>query len=292
MDIVITYVDGNDPEWKKDYERHTNIPVMEKRFRDWGTLKYLLRGIQVNMPFIRNVYLVVSHASQVPDWADTDCLKVVLHEDIIPADYLPTFNSTTIEMYLHRIEGLDEEFIYFNDDIFPLLPCQAEDFFRNGKAVVGMSRHLFASGMYKKHVRRSDMLAREASGLSRSLSFLRVQHACIPVLKSQSEQVSELQKGALEASLSRVRNNGNINMTFFLAYMYYRGLVVNERQSCKHISLAATTLGKLEKSISQPLKKMLCINDVKLSEEKFLAYRQLIINMFEERLPEKSRFEK
>ena len=59
MDIVITYVDGNDPIWKADYEKHTNVPVMEKRFRDWGTLKYLLRGIEVNMPFIRNVYLVV-----------------------------------------------------------------------------------------------------------------------------------------------------------------------------------------------------------------------------------------
>ena len=43
MDIVITYVDGNDPVWKKDYEKYTNVPVMEKRFRDWGTLKYLLR---------------------------------------------------------------------------------------------------------------------------------------------------------------------------------------------------------------------------------------------------------
>ena len=100
MDIVITYVDGNDPVWKQDYEKYTNVPVMEKRFRDWGTLKYLLRGIEVNMPFIRNVYLVVSHDSQVPQWADRANLKIVLHKDIIPAEYLPTFNSTTIEMFL------------------------------------------------------------------------------------------------------------------------------------------------------------------------------------------------
>ena len=55
MDAVITYVDGNDPVWKRDYEKTTNVPVMEKRFRDWGTLKYLLRGIETKMPFIRNV---------------------------------------------------------------------------------------------------------------------------------------------------------------------------------------------------------------------------------------------
>ena len=113
MDAVITYVNGLDPVWQKDYEKHTNIPALEKRFRDWGTLKYLLRGIEKYMPFIRNVYLVVSHESQVPEWTDCNNLHIVLHKDIIPAEYLPTFNSTAIEMFLHRIEGLDEEFLYF-----------------------------------------------------------------------------------------------------------------------------------------------------------------------------------
>ena len=103
MDIVITYVDGNDPYWKQDYEKYTNVPVMQKRFRDWGTLKYLLRGIEVNMPFVRNVFLVVSHPSQVPEWVDRDNLRIVLHKDIIPAEYLPVFNSNPIEMHIHRI---------------------------------------------------------------------------------------------------------------------------------------------------------------------------------------------
>ena len=26
MDAVITYVNGNDPVWKRDYEKYTNIP--------------------------------------------------------------------------------------------------------------------------------------------------------------------------------------------------------------------------------------------------------------------------
>ena len=292
MDIVITYVDGNDPVWKRDYEQYTNVPVMQKRFRDWGTLKYLLRGIDVCMPFIRNVYLVVSHPSQVPQWADAENLKIVLHKDIIPEEYLPTFNSTTIEMFLHCIDGLDEQFIYFNDDIFPVQPCKAENFFKDGRAIVGMSRHLLATSMYKKHVRRSDRMAREALGLKKKCSFLRVQHSCIPALKSQCAEVAELQREAVCSSLSRVRNDGNINMTLFLSYMYHKSLVENRRQSCKHISLAAVTQSKLETSISDPSKYMLCINDVKLSEEKFQSYRELIVDMFEKRFPSKSRFEK
>ena len=55
MDAVITYVNGLDPVWRSDYERYTKVPVLEKRFRDWGTLRYLLRGIQKHMPFIRKV---------------------------------------------------------------------------------------------------------------------------------------------------------------------------------------------------------------------------------------------
>ena len=55
IDAFITYVDGNDPVWKRDYERTTDVSIMQKRFRDWGTLKYLLRGIEKKMTFIRNV---------------------------------------------------------------------------------------------------------------------------------------------------------------------------------------------------------------------------------------------
>ena len=137
MDIVITYVNGLDPVWQREYEEHTNQPVLEKRFRDWGTLRYLFRGIEFNMPFIRKVHLVVARDSQVPEWINRDEVHIVLHKDIIPAEHLPTFNSNTIEMHLHRIEDLDEEYLYFNDDIFPMKPCRPTDFFRGGKGVIG-----------------------------------------------------------------------------------------------------------------------------------------------------------
>ena len=206
MDVVITYVDGNDPVWKQDYEKTTNVPVMEKRFRDWGTLKYLLRGIETKMPFIRNVYLVVSHPSQVPSWADVSQLNIVLHKDIIPQEFLPTFNCNPIEMHLHRIPGLDEEYLYFNDDMFPVGECRPEDFFRNGRPVIGYYRHLFASGMYKKICRNSDRLARKALGLKPSLFFTRPQHICSPMLKSQGEELYAMVKEEIrKTSAARTR---------------------------------------------------------------------------------------
>ncbi len=292
MDIVITYVDGNDPVWKKDYEKYTNVPVMDKRFRDWGTLKYLLRGIAVNMRFIRNVYLVVSHPSQVPQWADAENLKIVLHQDIIPAEHIPTFNSATIEMHLHRIEGLDEEYLYFNDDLYPLAKCEPTDFFRDGMGVLGFSRHFLSSGMFKKICRNSDSYARKALGMPSSWRFVRPQHTCTPMLRSECERLYETIKDDVEKSLSRTRTENNVSQYLFLDYQYYKGLMINERLSNKHFSVALATPEGLKSFIMNPGRKIMCVNDVHLSEDKYLALRAAMIEAFEVKFPLKSRFEK
>ena len=292
MDIVITYVDGNDPVWKADYEKHTNVPVMQKRFRDWGTLKYLLRGIEVNMPFIRNVYLVVSHPSQVPAWADTCNLKVVLHEDIIPKEYLPTFNCNPIEMHLHRIGGLDEEYLYFNDDLYPLKPCRPEDFFRNGKGVLKFSRHYFVSGMYKHICKNSDSTARKALGMPSSFSFIRPQHTCTAMLKSQCEELYAKIEPVILDSLTRTRTADNLNQYLFLDYQYFKGLMIDEKISNKHFSVALTSPEKLKSYILSPDRNLMCVNDVRLSEKRYGLLREAMISAMEERFPAKSRFEK
>lgn len=293
MDLVITYVNGNDPVWKKDYEKYTNVPVMEKRFRDWGTLKYLLRGVENHMPFIRNVYLVVSHSSQVPDWADTANLKIVLHKDIIPENFLPTFNCNPIEMHLHRIEGLDEEYLYFNDDMFPVADCKPEDFFRNGKGVIKIYRHLFVSGMYKKICRNSDRLARKALGMSCSMCFIRPQHICSPMLKSVCEELYDKVKPEIdETSASRTRTEKNLNQYLFLDYMYYKGLLIDEKISNKHFSVAMASPDKLDAFLRNPSRNLVCINDVHLSEQKYEKLHDAILNAFQAKFPVKSRFEK
>jgi len=292
MDIVITYVDGNDPVWKQDYEKYTNVPVMQKRFRDWGTLKYLLRGIEVNMPFIRNVYLVVSHPSQVPQWADTKNLKIVLHKDMIPEEYLPTFNCNPIEMHLHRIDGLDEEYLYFNDDMFPVGKCSPEDFFRNGKAVIGYYRHLFASGMYKKICRNSDRLARKALGMNSSCFFTRPQHICSPMLKSECEELYVKVKDDIhDTSKTRTRTAENLNQYLYLDYMNYKGLVIKEKISNKHFSVSVASPSSLRDFLHRPTRKLVCINDVHLSDKRYEELRDAILDAFESSFPVKSKYE-
>ena len=291
MDIVITYVNGLDPVWQAEYEKHTNTPILEKRFRDWGTLKYLFRGIEKNMPFIRKVHLVVSGESQVPEWVNRDEVDVVLHRDIIPQEYLPTFNCNPIEMHLHRIEGLDEEFLYFNDDMFPMKACKPTDFFRDGKGVIRVSYHLFALDMFKQICRNSTRVAREALGLRQSLFFMRPQHICSPMLKSVCEELYEMVEPAIRSSISRVRTGENLNQYLFLDYMYLKGKIINERISKRHFSVGVVSASKLRKFVTQPTHKMACINDVQLSEERYEELHTLLLDAFNELLPEKSRYE-
>ena len=291
MDIVITYVNGLDPEWQRDYEKYTNVTILEKRFRDWGTLHYLFRGIEVNMPFIRKVHLVVSQESQVPDWVNRQQVNVVLHKDIIPEEFLPTFNCNPIEMHLHRIKDLDEEYLYFNDDIFPMIECKPTDFFREGRGVLGMSRHLFGSDMFKTICRNSDGMARQALGLPSSWFFLRPQHICTPMLKSECEAVYTKLEPQIRASMSRVRASQNLNQYLFLDYMYLKGKLINERLSKKHFSVGITSSRKLQKFIMNPNRKLVCINDVKLSEKRYEKLRKTMLDAFEAKFPKKSKFE-
>ena len=292
MDIVITYVDGNDLVWKQDYEKYTNVPVMQKRFRDWGTLKYLLRGVETRMPFIRNVYLVVSHPSQVPQWVNQDNLKRVLHKDIIPEEFLPTFNCNPIEMNLHRIPGLDEEYLYFNDDMFPVGDCKPTDFFRDGKAVIGYYTHFFSTNMYKKICRNSDKLARKASGLKPSIAFTRPQHICSPMFKSVCEELYEKVNPEIrETCATRTRTEHNLNQYLFLDYMNYNGLVINEKISNKHFSVSIASPEKLKAFLQKPTRNLVCINDVHLSEKRYEMLRDAILDAFESVFPEKSKFE-
>lgn len=292
MDIVITYVDGLDPLWVEDYRSYVDEAVNTKRFRDWGTLKYLLRGIQTCMPFIRNVYLVVARQSQIPAWADETRLHIVLHEDIIPKEYLPTFNSTTIEMFLHRIPGLDEQYIYFNDDIFPLLPCSATDFFDNDRAVAGPARQLIVAGnLFRKQTRNADALARRAAGLRPSLFYLRPQHTCSAMLRSCCEELSDKMQPEILRSLSRTRTEANISQYVFTDYFCHIGRTVRRRISNKHFSLAVTSMEKICAYIADPDRSFVCINDVNLPEDVFNRSRAMLLDALEARFPSKSSFE-
>lgn len=291
VDAVITYVNGQDPVWQAEYASAVGGDALSKRYRDWGTLRYLLRGIERHIPSVEKVFLLVSGESQVPSWINRSTVHVVTHDEIIPRHFLPTFNSTTIEMYLHRIPGLSEEFLYFNDDMFPVMDCVHDDFFNSGKAVIGFARHILAGGKYKKRVRNSDRMARKALGKRPGLFFVRPQHTCSPMLRSESEKLYSLCEEDISGVVSRLRTTRNFNQYLFLDYLYYQGKTVKGKISNKHLSPAVHGPGTIAANIMTPTTKLLCINDVNMSDADFEIYRESVVKAFGSHFPSKSRFE-
>ena len=291
MDVVITFVDGNDPLWREDYRRLLDVPAEEKRYRDWGLLRFLFRGIETHMSFVRKVFLVVSRESQVPAWVDRERVTVVLHEEIIPAEYLSTFNSCTIEMFLHRIPGLDERYLYFNDDILPMLDCTEEDFFPEGHPATGFTRCLSARSQFLRHCRNADRLARQAAGIGPDRGFLRPEHVCSPMLRSACETAFAAVEPEILASLTPLRASNNVNQHFYADYMLFTGKALDRRIPKRHFSLAAASANRICTFVEDPDRLMVCINDVKMSPKRFRKLRKRLLSALERHFPRRSRFE-
>ncbi|MBQ6385770.1 MAG: Stealth CR1 domain-containing protein [Lachnospiraceae bacterium] len=136
IDFVIPWVDGTDPAWlaeKEKYSGEMTGSTYAYCYREWGLLKYWFRAVEKNAPWVRRIHFVTW--GHLPEWLNTENpkLHVVKHGDYIPEEYLPTFSANTIELNAHRIPGLSEHFVYFNDDTYLTRRAKPEDFFLKGK---------------------------------------------------------------------------------------------------------------------------------------------------------------
>ena len=133
IDFVLTWVDGNDPVWQAEKAKYKQSgDTRENRYRDWDFLRYWFRAVEKNASWVNKVFFVTY--GHLPEWLDISNPKLVIvnHKDFIPNEYLPTFSCRPIELNLHRIKGLSDHFVYFNDDMFILKTVTPEDFFKNG----------------------------------------------------------------------------------------------------------------------------------------------------------------
>ena len=90
---------------------------------------------------------------------------------------------------------------------------------------------------------------------------------------------------------SRLRKPDNPNQYLYLDYMFYSGRLVPERISNKHLSQGVYSGAQIAEFIRKPSTSFACINDVEMTDEKFEQMRQEILAAFEDRFPEKTRFE-
>ena len=219
IDLVVPYVDSSDKNWQalfNKYNPHLNKNDVDakNRFRGQGDFfRYFFRCIDKNLPWINRVHLLVQSESQVPSWLDKTKVHVVLHEDFIPKEYLPIFNSGTIEMFLQNIPELEEHFIYTNDDIYALKPLLPENFFKDGKLLFNylVETKKPERDWYYMCQKNHDLIY----GTKNSLPYYRLDHEFRPYLKSRMIEVFNEHKDAILNSISRFRSTKNLTVFLF-----------------------------------------------------------------------------
>ena len=152
-DVVIAWVDGDEPAHKSKKQRYlTGKKEMEHddiagamRYRSTGEIYYCVASILRFAPWVHRIFIVTDeqdpHVDEFvkrnfPD--NTIPIEIVDHKVLFRGyeDYLPTFNSISIETMTWRIPDLNEHFIEFNDDFILAAPTTPEDFFTSDGKVI------------------------------------------------------------------------------------------------------------------------------------------------------------
>ncbi|MCM1450253.1 MAG: stealth family protein [Clostridiales bacterium] len=327
IDIVVTWVDMNDPKWQQEFAKYSNRTVNEKngvsdaRFRDYGFLKYWFRGIEKFAPWIRKVHFVT--VGQKPDWLNTDNpkLHMVEHKDFIPEQFLPTYNSVVIERYMHRIPGLADHFVYFNDDFYIINHIKPERFFLNGlpRDIAVFQYNPSWSQWYRRiknnirlinrHFDKREVMKRDHDkwftpiyGSKARMNYLlkpygkfitlRTPHNAQPYLKSTFEQVWEAEGEELSrTSVNRFRASDDYTPELFRTWQIVSGCFepYNTYNDTKMFPLMVKS-EKAIRAITEQKYSLVCLND-NIHIRNYQQVMQRIDQAFQSILPEKSSFE-
>lgn len=332
IDFVVTWVDGRDKEWQKSkeetYKKINNkelVDVRKNRYRDMDCLKYWFRAIEKNAPWVNKIYFIT--ANQRPKWLNTDNEKLVCvnHKDYMPESCLPTFNSNAIEANMHKIKGLSEKFVYFNDDMFIINKVNETDFFRHNLPCDTMAFHpidpkwndnkfyvkicndieiINKNFDFKKFTKENIgkcISIKQGKRVFGTLLFctfnsfrgFRDFHMPISYLKSTFEEVWNKEPEVLEKTMSfRFRNNiESVNHWLYQYWQFASGNFHQRKASIgKYIEIEDEDITK---TILGKKYKLVCINDGKnITDEEFEKSKKELIMLFEKKFPEKSTFEK
>ena len=208
VDVVIAWVDGSDPRHRAKRKRYLGDPGGddkpervandERRFSDNDEIRFCLRSIRNYAPWVGTIWLVTD--DQVPaaidrGRAEQENIRIVDHREIFRGheQLLPTFNSFAIESMLWRIEGLDDRFLYFNDDMMLVGPVESTHFFSNDGKVKLRGRWNNLNGKRAEEISFFDstkLQGAEMLGYTPE-RFFSPDHAIYPMLRPAMEELFE-----------------------------------------------------------------------------------------------------
>lgn len=310
IDLVYTWVDGDDPAWRKRRAAITGVDATPRhaeaasaaRFASRDELLYSLRSVERYADFVRNVYIVTDQ--QQPDWLDTeaDGLFVIDHTEIFDDHTaLPTFNSHAIESRLHHIPGLSEHYLYLNDDfLFGRRVLPNLFFSSNGMAHHFLSRALIPFGepsFDEKPVDAAAMNSRRlVEDLFRVTPTRKFKHAPYPQLRSVNAEIESLFSEEIEQTArSRFRHPSDLavasSLHHHVAYVTKRSMP--GRIEARYVDLGQANLeARLDRLLRARDFDSLCLNDSDLEFTDQNRKARLVADFLDAYLPAKSRYER
>lgn len=293
IDFVVPMLFHDDEAWRRDYSHFLGEEMQPMDYypqlRSWGTEELVVKGVVKFMPWIRTIHIILYGEGQVQPWMREygDRIHIVYHRDFIPEEYLPCFNSFTIETFLGDIPGLTPMFIYGNDDIYPVAPMTPEDCFKDGKPCQSMHLRQFTRAdswnMFRCMCHNSFNLIASGFGQTYPDEFLGHYHGLSAIMRRTCVNVWKRHSEELKKRIFPGRTDMSICQYVYCYYQHLSGKYVDHVPATKVVSLVDGMEAVLE-AVSNPELQVVCVNDSAVTNSTWQVVGRKLYEALEERI--------
>lgn len=278
IDVVISWVDGLEPSHRKKMNVYLNNSetvyediAAPTRFVSKGEIYFCVASILRFATFVNKIYLItdeqnpnLEHFVNV-NFPENKIPIIIVDHTIIFRDYeeyLPTFNSISIETCLFRIPELSENFVYLNDDFFLIRQIEPEDWFRNNKPVAYGSMRSIRLDTFIRKVKPKknghkpfgfkDSMLNAAKILNAKSTYLAIEHTPLPLKKSILEKFFLENPEVFVSNISykfRNENQFNPQALFYMIALEAKNLILVKENKLLFIKPAKKRMNYIERKI-------------------------------------------
>ena len=302
IDLVYLWVNGNDEKWQKEklkWQQKMGIESGDEvnpcRFIDNEELRYSLRSIEQNAPWINKIFIVTN--GQIPSWLDTSHpkIQIITHDQIMPKDALPTFNSNAISTSIINIPDLSEHFLYSNDDCFIAKPVEPDFFFnKKGLPIIRLMKHNWSdeqinSRIYENNVVYSAKLISEKFGKYKPYTSI---HNIMPFKKRNIKKCIAEFKEEFESTLHcrfRAKNHLMFTIVHFYSVVNKLGILKVTQKNDVAAVINISSNANMHNLIEKANPYLFCLND---DENVLQDNRQRVKNFLANIFPVVQKWEK
>lgn len=256
-----------DSQWRERLQEaaggfYADSARYSERYRSWGTEELLVQCVRRFMPWVRDIIILLAQESQRQPWMDGYGIRVVFHSDFMPPEHLPTYNSRAMEMYLHRIPGLSDLFLYANDDMFPLVPMEEHDFFIDGKPCQRYRETPLPDNpnlFHKACLNGLNFVAR-AYNRHYTTTWLKNGHSIAPILKDTCRKMWRCYGSEIDRSVTPFRDVRNFNQYIYGWRQHFAGLYFPKAARSRYLNVKNCTPDEMAEAV-RDADGILCLND-------------------------------